>query len=121
MVPCNSQLAPISFVGGATKTLGFRIFNRGGSPIDVSNCTARFAIIDAVNKYGKPILVKEMSPYPSSDTGNILSVNLASSDTVDLFGKYLYQISIVDKDGSAEDPQQGDFYIFNNIDKDYLK
>jgi hypothetical protein len=118
MIPCDKKkLATISFIGGASKTLGFRIYNRGGSPIDVSNCTGRFAVIDSVNKYGEPLFTQNMSP----DEFNVLSVSISSDETVDLCGKYIYQISIVDEGGNAEEPQQGDLYIYNNIDKDYLK
>ena len=119
MIPCNKKLATLSFVGGASKTLGFRIFNKGGSPIDVSNCTGHFAIIDCVNKYGKPIFDADMNPSEASDGGNIMFVNVPSERTVSLCGKYIYQITIRD-DEEIEEPQQGDLYIYNNIDKDYL-
>lgn len=118
MIPCDKKkLTTISFIGGASKTLGFRIFNRGGSPIDVSNCTGRFAIINSVNKYGEPLFTQNMSPYDF----NVFTVSIPSDATVDLYGKFIYQISVVDEDGNAEEPQQGDLYIYNNIDKDYLK
>lgn len=117
MIPCDKKLPTIVMIGGASKVLGFRIFNRGGSLVDITNCTARFAIIDSVNKYGDPIFYKDAEKY----NDNVFSVDLNPSDTVNCCGKYIYQISIIDEDGSAEEPQQGYLYIKNNIDKDYLK
>lgn len=119
MIPCDKKKLPtLSFVGGSTKTLRFRILNESGVPIDISQCTARFSLIDSVNKFGLPIFPpKEMFQYAS----NVLTVELEASDTVNLFGKYIYQVCIVGADGTVEEPQQGYMYIYNNIDKNFIE
>ena len=52
---------------------------------------------------------------------NVLYVELKPSDTLDLFGKYIYQITIKDADNNADIPQQGIIYIHNNINKSFLR
>ena len=52
---------------------------------------------------------------------NVLRVTLTPSETVDLFGKYIYQISIRDIGGDVEIPKQGVLYITNNINKGFIK
>ena len=49
----------------------------------------------------------------------ILRVILDPIDTVNLFGKFVYQITIKDADGSVDIPSQGIINIVNNIDKDF--
>lgn len=48
---------------------------------------------------------------------NVLTVTLSPTETVDLSGKYIYQIIIRDIDGDVEIPKQGILYITNNINK----
>lgn len=116
MYPCNEQnkLPTISFVGGATKNLYFSFLDAGGSDVDVSSYTVTFSIVSAVHRFGKPIKTK---PMQISGDNSVMSVSLSPSDTVDLFGKYIYQISIIDAAGDAEEPRQGEMYIYQNIDK----
>lgn len=117
MIPCNQKkLTTLSFVGGSTKCLGFRIFGKNGTPIDVSQCTARFSIGHSVVASTSCIISKDMT----ADSSNIFTVTLNPEDTVNLFGKYIYQVTIIDANGTVEEPQQGELYIINNIDKDFL-
>lgn len=51
--------------------------------------------------------------------GSQLFVSITPEDTVDLWGKYIYQISIKDANGVVEIPNQGILYITNNIHKDF--
>ena len=72
---------------------------------------------------GDPILTKtmEVSYDLEDDCDNILTVKILASETVDLFGKYIYQISMRDLGGDVEIPKQGILYISNNIDKSFIK
>lgn len=56
----------------------------------------------------------------ASGVHNILTVDLTKADTLNLFGKFAYQITIVDSTGATEIPQQGVLNIFKNIDTEAL-
>lgn len=128
--PCGTDpytLPTISFVGGTTEILVFYTYFHGaGHPFDLSKCSANFAMVNYINKTGAPIVSKSMTiSSGDTDTGgnkivNKLSVTLDSSETVNLYGKYVYQISIKQNDGVTEIPNQGIIYINNNINKPYI-
>lgn len=110
---CNStgSLPSIEFVGGETQTLTFNVYS--GSIDNPSNLSeAVFSIIPSTNKFGTRTLSKKMTV-----SRNAISVELTSADTINLSGKYLYQIAIKDTAGAIEIPDQGVLYIKNNIDK----
>lgn len=116
-------LPTINFVGGETQDLAFHIyFYKGNKPYSLSMCHANFSIVSLRNKYGDPILSKEMSVRfdDALTTDNVLTVTLDPLDTVELYGKYIYEIQIRDADGDIEIPKQGLLYIINNINKDYI-
>lgn len=116
------SLPTISFVGGETQDLKFYIYDyREKDPVDLSGSTSEFTIVYAHNKTGAPVVNKTMDIEYNDDVeiSHILSVVLDPSDTLDLNGKYIYQISIQQKDGSIEIPHQGLMYIINNIDRPY--
>lgn len=120
-------LPTISFVGGSTQTFEFNCYYyTNKKKFDLSACSADFSIISYVNKRGTPLVSKTMSVI--SDTGdndsvsNILNVVLDPADTVDLYGKYIYQITIRDDaTGVVEIPDQGILLITNNINKAYVQ
>lgn len=120
-------LPTIHFVGGANETFMFRCFKyKRNDPVDMTGCTANFAIIDYANKYGKSIFTKSMKvakgdkDYEGDVVSNVLTVELAVADTLNLTGKYIYQISVKDGKGRADIPNHGIIYILNNIDKPFL-
>lgn len=117
-------LPTIDFVGGETQKLLFNIyFHEGRTPFSLSGCTANFSIVNYLNRTGAPILSKTMQSVLDADitVDNKLTVTLFPEETVDLFGKYIYQIIIRDIDGETEIPKQGILYITNNINKNYIK
>ena len=125
-IPNPYTLPVISFVGGSTQELLFHTFYyENNERFDLTYCEANFAIVNYVNKYGMPVLTKKMDIYLDEDTTdqapNTLRVVLNPSDTVALNGKYVYQISIRDKSGRVEIPNQGIMLITNNIDKSYIQ
>lgn len=114
------ELESIDFVGGQTRELGFNLYYLTSAKLfSLSGCTANFAVVNFINRKGTTILTKamEVSLNAEGTVDNKLIVTLDAKDTVDLEGKYLYQITIKDADGSVEIPGQGSFYITNNINK----
>lgn len=117
-------LPTIDFVGGSTQDLLFRVyFYQNKRPFGLSGCTANFSVVDYLDRTGAPIISKAMTVKLSDDgtIDNVLSVTLSPTDTVNLFGKYVYQISIQDVDGDVEIPNQGLMYINTNINKSFIK
>ena len=111
-------LPEIDFIGGSTQELVFHCYSmKHEKPIDLSFCTANFALVNFVNKSGDPLVEKEMEVCVDNDEGtaNILKVVLSPKDTVSLNGKYIYQITIVDIEGAVDIPDQGIAYISKNI------
>lgn len=117
-------LPTIDFVGGETQDLAFHVyFYEGKKPFGLTGCTCSFSIVHFRNKQGTPILTKSMgSIFNEAGTAeNVLTVTLEPTETVDLSGKYIYQISIKDIDGDVEIPKQGILYITNNINKNFIR
>lgn len=113
-------LPTVDFVGGETETLVFNVYSHTGhKAMTLTGDDCKFSIVSFGNKMGEPICTKEMEIHVGSDgvTDNVLSVTLVPSDTRDLYGKYIYQLTIHDKNGAIEIPKQGILYITNNIDK----
>lgn len=117
-------LPRIDFVGGETQNLMFHVyFHRNRRPFSMTGCTANFSIVSFMNKMGTPILSKSMNAI-FNDEGtieNVLTVTLEPQETVNLYGKYIYQIQIKDIDGVVEIPKQGLLYITNNINKGFIR
>lgn len=118
------SLPTIDFVGGSTQELAFHtFFFQNKQPFDLSSCTANFAVINFVNKNGSPIISKKMEVGKSEDgdgtVTNVLRVVLLPEETVNLVGKFIYQISIQDVSGEVEIPDQGILRIANNINKNF--
>lgn len=118
------QLPTIDFVGGETQDLAISVyFYKNKRPYSLSGCTSSFSIVSLRNKTGVPILTKPMGIRFSNDgsINNVLTVTLEPTETVNLAGKYIYQIQIKDIDGDVEIPKQGLLYITNNIDKSFIR
>ncbi|WP_196032794.1 hypothetical protein [Flavonifractor plautii] len=116
-------LPTIDFVGGETQDLLFNVyFYKNNQPFSLSGCTSNFSVVSFTNKTGVPILSKQMTSIfnDAGTSDNVLTVTLQPSETVDLCGKYIYQIIIKDINGDAEIPKQGILYITNNINKSFI-
>lgn len=117
-------LPTIDFVGGETQDLAFNVyFYKERKPFSLTGCDCNFSIVSFTNKTGTPILSKPMTAMYNDEgsANNVLTVTLKSSDTVDLCGKYIYQIIIKDINGDTEIPKQGILYITNNINKSFFR
>lgn len=119
------SLPEIEFVGGTSEELQFKMYRSDDNslPFDLFGGEANFAIIHFTNKNGTPLLSRTMTVCADSDTlcYHILKVSLEPADTVDMFGKFVYQITVRDIDGNIDIPHQGIMNIHNNIDKPFLK
>lgn len=117
-------LPTIDFIAGESQDLLFHTyFHTGKRPFDMTGCTANFSIVNFLNRMGSPIVSKVMtiSEDPALDSNNQLLVHLDTNETVELSGKYIYQIIIRDIDGDVEIPKQGILYITNNINKNFIR
>ena len=117
-------LPTIDFVGGETQDFMFNtFFYKNRRQFSLTGCTANFAIVSFTNKMGKPILTKPMEAIFNDDgtINNVLIVTLEPEETVELCGKYIYQIQIRDIDGDVEIPKQGLLYITNNINRGFIR
>lgn len=119
------SLPELDFVGGSSEDLAFHVYcdKTNPKPFGLTGCTANFSIINFINKNGTPIISKTMTVTMDElkNFYNVLSVSLKPDDTVDLFGKFVYQITIKDIDNNVDIPQQGVIYIHNNINKDFAR
>ncbi len=120
-------LPDVEFVGGETNEFLFPVYKDENKsvPLDLSGCTASFDVINIINKSGTPIvskamLTKQADPSDDASPYNILTVILSSSDTVNLCGKYVYQITIVDNKGNTA-LKQGLLQIHGNINRNLLR
>lgn len=117
------QLPTVSFVGGSTQQLAFHTyFENNGRPLSMTGCTGFFSVAEYLNK-NSTLLTKSMSivDSPADATDNILSVVLDPKDTLELAGKYIYQVTIKGGDGGVDIPYQGIMYVTRNIDKPIIK
>ena len=112
-----------SFVAGQTKNYAWNLFRESKEPFDAKNCTGTFSLLDYSDRDedATPVLTKQISFISGeSNVRNMAYVSLKPSDTMNLEGKYIYQLSIKDPDGTVEIPNQGLFYIYKNINKSFV-
>lgn len=112
----------IMFVSGQSKTIRWRLFKSKNIPFNAERCSGNFSVVDYSDKTGDTLISKSLT-FSKDDDGvlSIATVNLSSSDTIGLYGKYIYQITIKDRyNNDAEIPNQGILLIFHNINEQYL-
>lgn len=117
------QLPTIDLVGGTDRTLRFHArYYKGNRPFDLTGAKCQFSVVNFTARKGDPVISKLMDVELDEASGvhNILTVDLTKADTLNLFGKFAYQITIVDSTGATEIPQQGVLNIFKNIDTEAL-
>lgn len=126
---CASErftLPTVYFVGGGTEELIIHTYGRNTKrEFNLTGCDCQFALMEYTSKdskIGTPLFSKTMSVDYGTEKGvySIMRVTLLPEDTVELHGKFIYQISIRDIYSDLEPPQQGIFYIYNNIDKSFV-
>lgn len=126
------QFPTIEFIGGETSTFIWNLWSltpnekpNQQEPFNASGCTVTFSLINFSDRFldfAPPILSKKCELRENTDGLLCIAVtNLASLDTVDLEGKFIYQLTINSPSGEAEVPGQGIFYINGNIDRALVK
>lgn len=113
------ELPVLKIIGGETKEQVFDVFyDENGLPMQLSGFDCKFSLSSALIDSPIPIFSKSMNITNSEVTGqnNALSVQLSSSDTIDLSGKYFYQISLHRASDNMLAIFQGIMYIRKNID-----
>lgn len=114
-------LPQITIVGGQSKTIGFNLWTINRDMFDTNGCSGNFAVVDYSDKDGDTVVAKQMT-FQSGDNPeiqNVAVVSLTPSDTLNLAGKYVYQVTI--KNGDIADiPNQGILYIARNINTSFL-
>lgn len=120
MQPEIYTLPTLSFVGGATQEMRFRLKDKYGNIIDASGCSAEFAVCDYRYKNGT-YLFRENVEFIQDEhkVQSILRVVINANNTRDKYGKYVYQITINDGTGRYCIPNQGILNITKNIDQSY--
>lgn len=127
---CNwgwESLPSIDMVAGDSEDFLFHTyFYTNGKPFNLESCTAEFAITSHTNRNGTPYVVRAMEIGGGTDLNedgevipNNLRVVLNAEDTLNLEGKFVYQITIKDISGSNES-FRGSFIIHSNINKAFL-
>lgn len=117
-------LPEVVFVSGQSLTLRWRLWTVNKVPFNVDGCVGDFSVVDYSDKTGDPLITKSLTfSVGDDDTGakNVASVDLLPKETLGLYGKYIYQITIKDIDGEAEIPNQGILLITHNINESFLK
>lgn len=114
-------LPELTFVGGKTQELRFNLKDKNGEPYNASGSTVNFSICNYSYKTGAPLL--SLTPTLIADENGVadmLYITIAPEDTLNLFGKYIYQITIVDISGRVEIPNQGIMNITKNINTGFI-
>ena len=115
------NLPDIKFVGGESQRFVFDLVTIYDSKFDAKNCDVGFAIINYANKNGKPVVVKSMETVEDNNGFfSIITVKLDPQDTLNMHGRYIYQISIRDPEGNTEIPGQGLMDILKNIHTSFI-
>lgn len=115
-------LPELTFVGGDTQSIFFHAVDSNGGTIDLDGASVDFSICNYSNKVGEPLV--SITPILNKDEHDVYSViyvSIPSSDTVGLFGKYIYQITIIDIAGRVEIPNQGIMNITKNINTSFIE
>lgn len=115
------NLPELNFVGGESQILMFNLLTASGTSFDADGCEIGFAVVNYANKNGMPILSKTATKLDDKDGySSIARIELTPADTVYMFGRYVYQITVYDIDGKTEIPGQGIINIIRNIHPDFI-
>lgn len=122
------SLPELCFVGGSSENLEFNLYydKSNPRPFNIYGGRADFSITSLISKNGCPLFSKSMqilqgdTHTPEDMCYNVVRVSLLPEDTVDLFGKYVYQVTLMDVNGNI-DVYQGIISIHRNINKTFIK
>lgn len=113
----NMSLPEYHMTAGESKNITIPIYNTGNKQIDASGMTARLAVSEFGNIAADPLFTKNCSVVAQEgELMAVLFVDLVPEDTVNLYGKYIYQITAKDFQG-AFGVLRGVLHISPNNDK----
>lgn len=115
----ETRLPDWDFVAGSTQSRTLTLLKPTGEEYNMENGVAYLAIVDYVNG-GDPVYTKQAALTASDGKYCVVTFSLQSSATKELFGRYVYQITISDGNGNVAIPQQGRMMIYKNIHPDVL-
>lgn len=103
-------------VAGETQILIVPVYSTTGRQIDATGMTAKFAITDFLFRDSNPIVTKDCTIVSGNSTSmRVLRVQLDPEDTIDIYGKYVYQFTATDDAGSIY-ATQGSIFVYSNAD-----
>ena len=106
-----NNLQEISFIAGSSKLLTFECYMQDGiNPLNISNGYAKW-VLCPYGEYDVSILEKEGILI----TANSFTVQLNSTDSLSLSGKYIQQITVMDSAGNIFKPGQGVVIVLPGI------
>ena len=117
-------LPEIQYVGGEAQRFYMNLWSPppNSEPFNANGCVVNFSIINYSNKIGVPVLSKSCEILKDeNDIPSVAIVELLATETVMLYGKYVYQITIIDPDDRTEIPNQGLMFIAKNINQGFIK
>lgn len=97
-------LSPDAFVAGNSREFMFNPHNEDtGQPLDIAGSKVYFSLIDYVNQgYGEPVVSKDAELVPSGDGRAYHAIaKLSAQETISLWGKYIYQFTVIAPDGDT--------------------
>lgn len=112
-------LPELSFIGGESQELVFRLFLQNREPLDASNIECEMSVVAYGNYITEPIVKKIGTSVIGNKNISYAKITLDAADTVGLSGKFIYQISLKDKLGNVE-LFQGIMLIFGNTHCDFI-
>lgn len=120
MMDLTQMLPDWDFVGGSTQSRTFQLARSTTEDYDIADGMAYCTVSDYVNG-GTPVLTVQTAVTAAAN-GKFCSVtvSLSSSDTKDLSGCYLYQITVKDSSGNTAIPFHGRMHIMKNMAPDLL-
>jgi hypothetical protein len=111
----------LKFIGGESQRFRFRLVSPLGSEFNANGCYVSFSVINHSNKNGDPLIVKTATlDYGLEGVLNIAIVELLPEDTVNMYGRYIYQLSIRDSYEEIELPGKGELDISRNIHRGFI-
>lgn len=110
------SLPEIHFIGGTTTefSVSFADIVESAS-VATTSYKARLAVVNYSNKGGRPLLIKDLTIDSASKN---IAIKLSSDDTVNLGGKYIYQVTVYHTSGAPEYHKQGILLIGSNINRE---
>ena len=115
-------LPELTFVGGKTQELKFNLKDCKRNPFNAEGSSADFSVCCYSYKTGEPVF--SVIPVLTTAENGLMSkltVKIEPDKTVNLFGKYIYQLTIIDCTGRVEIPNQGILNITRNINIGFVE